>query len=241
MALNSYVSQTQHLLSNPAAPTTLYSTSDITSYVNIARLQLAGETKCIRRIVQLAVTSASNTYAFSAVTGLPTGGQAIYNVRQILRVNGAGQTYMGPRPYPWAQLYWLSNASPVAAAPAEWSQYEIGVEGNLIVNPTPDTNYTLNLDASIQPISLASDADVELIPDRYTDAIPYYAAYMAYMSAQRQSDADMMMGRYSNFVKRAQGIAVPNILPELYDQHTEMAGPPAPSGGGLGGMLGGGG
>jgi len=40
--LASYITQTQRLLQNPGAPISLYSTADITSYVNIARGQLAG-------------------------------------------------------------------------------------------------------------------------------------------------------------------------------------------------------
>lgn len=241
MALNGYVSATQRLLSNPAAPTTLYSTADIQSYVNTARLQMAGETECVRGIATLAVTGATNTYAFSAVAGLPTGAQAIYSVRQILRVSGTGQVYMGPRPYPWAQLYWLNNAAPVAGTPTEWSQFKIGVQGSLVLDKTPDTSYTLNLDAVLEPSVLTSDGDPELIPDRYTDAIPYFAAYYAYMSAQRQSDADLMYGRYKDFVKRAQMIAVPNILPDIYDQHMEQPAPPSGGGGGLAGLMGGGG
>jgi hypothetical protein len=224
MALNAYVSATQLLLSNPAAPATLYSTANITQFVNTARVQLAGESECCRATGNLAVITGSISYNFSAITNLPAGAAGAYNVRQVTRVSGSGQVYMGPRPYPWAVNYWLNNAAPVAAAPTEWSQYGIGATGSLIVNPAPNQNYTLNLDVAAVPSALTTDTTPEIIPYAYTDCVPFFAAFYAYMSAQRQSDADKMYTRYQEFLGRARKIAVPNVLPMQYDQ---MEVPPA--------------
>lgn len=232
--LNSYVANTALLLQNPAAPVSLYSTANLTTFVNTARTQLAGQTECIRATVTLSVTSVTNIYPFSSITSLPTGVQGVYNIRQINRVNGTGFSYMGSRPYPWADLYWRQGAAPAAATPTEWSQFAIGATGSLILDHTPDANYVLSMDASCYPVLLVDDNTVEAIPYMYNDAVPYMAAYYAYMSAQRQQDAETMLQRYEDFVRRAQKGAVPNVLPEQYDQHMgEMqAAPQAPPPGG---------
>ncbi len=230
MALNAYLSNTALLLQNPAAPTSLYSTANLSTWINTARTQLAGQTECIRSTVTLSVTSVTSIYPFSSVTNLPAGVQGIYNVRQINRVSGTGVVYMGSRPYPWAETYWQQGSAPVATTPTEWSQYGIGTAGSLVLDHTPDASYVLKLDASCYPILLASDSDPEAIPYAYTDAVPYLAAYYAYMSAQRQQDAQTMLGRYEDFVSRAKKIAVPNVLPVMYDQM--QAPPPQQAGGG---------
>jgi hypothetical protein len=239
--LGTYTSATQQLLSNPAAPTTLYSTSDIQGYVNEARLQLAGVTECVRGLVTLTVTTVTNTYPFSSLTVLPTGTQGVYNLRQGMRVSGSGFIYMGSRPYPWAQLYWMNTATPTAGNPTEWSQFGIGASGSLVLDKTPSVTTVLKFDASCQPSVLATNSDAEAIPDRYTDAVPFFAAYFAYMSAQRQSDAEQMMKRYKEFVGRARNIAVPNVLSGQYDQSPQPTAQPQAMGNTLSGLLGAGG
>lgn len=218
--LNLYITETQQLLSNPNAPVTLYSAANITQFVNTARTQMAGETECVRSYGTLTVTTVTTIYPFSSITGLPTGADGIFNVRQAGYTSGTGTIYMGPRPFPWAQLYWLNNASQTPGAPSEWSQYKIGDSGSLYLNPILDTTYTLKLDVSVLPVELVDDNTVELIPYPYQDAVPYFAAYYAYMSAQRQQDAQTMYARYQEFVRRGEKIVVPNVLPKQYDQYT---------------------
>lgn len=229
MALNAYILNTQLLLQNPPAPTALYSTANLTTFINTARLQLAGETECIRATCTLSVTSSGSLYPFSSITSLPTGIAGTYNVRQATYVSGSGQVYMGSRPYPWAVSYWLNNPSPTSGSPSEWSQYGTGVTGSLLINPPPSGNFVLNLDCSCQPITLAVDADPEAISYPYTDAVPYMAAYYAYMSAQRQQDANTMLQRYEDFINRARKTVVPTILPMQYDERQPA--PPQQGGG----------
>lgn len=222
--LNSYLTATAQLLQNPAAPSTLYATSDLTGWINTARTQLAGESGCVRAIGTLAVTGAAQYYNFSAITGFAASIAGPYAIRQITRVSGSGQVYMGSRSYPWAELYWLNNAAPVAAAPTAWAQYGQATTGSILLDKTPDTSYTLNCDCTCQPIALVTDSTAEAIPYPFTDAVPYLAAWYAYMSSQRQSDADKMYQRYGEFLNRARVISVPKVLSSQYDQL-----PPAPA------------
>lgn len=220
--LDAYLTATAQLLQNPAAPTSLYAESDLAGWINSARGQLAGEAACIRVMGTLPLTSVSSVYAFSAISvSTVSGVQNVFNVRQVLIVSGSGYQWVRPRPFEWFTFYRLNNVAPVPGQPTEWSQYGQGTTGSLYVNPTPDQSYTFKLDTACQPIPLIDDATVEAIPYPWTDAVPYFAAYLALLSAQnaaRQADADRMFNRYTEFVNRARRISTPEVLPNLYPQ-----------------------
>src|SRR5262249_1822596 len=130
----------------------------------------------------------------------------------------------------------LNNPVPVNGPPSVWSQYGAGSagvgsitgegtgsisSGSFYLDPPPDAIYTLNLDCCCYPAALVSDTDPEAIPFLWTDAVPYYTAYLALLSAQtnaRMADAERMFGYYQTFVGRARNMANPSINRHLYPQ-----------------------
>ena len=228
--LNAYISQTQQLLQNPNAPKTLYSIPDIVGWVNIARGQLAGEAECIRRQGSLTLVASTRSYDFTAITVSPaTGIGGVINVRQILLAIGnatpQGYRWIRPRGYEWFTLYQLNNPVPALGTPKVWSQYAQGAApqtgfqasgGNLQFDPIPDTGYTIQADCVCYPAPLNGDTDPEAIPYLWTDAVPYFAAYLALLSAQstaRIADANRMKDLYELFVQRARQFANPSVVP----------------------------
>lgn len=215
--LNTYLAQTQQLLQNPQASSALYSTSDLTSYINRARVQVAGDGECIRVQGTLALAATTNVYNFSSVVISSVSGLAgILNVRQAILALGAGYKWLTPRGWEWFTLYHLNNPAPVAAMPEVWSQFAQGNLGSLYFDPTPDAAYSLLLDCVCYPAALATDSDPEPIPVAWTDAVPYYAAYLALLSAQagvRQADAARMFGYYEEFKNRARRFSNSSVLP----------------------------
>lgn len=221
--LDSYLTRTQDLLQNPAAPTSLYDTDDLSTYINEARVQVAGEGVCVPVMGTLAVTANLNgPYPFTAITLNPAtaGVQGVLNIQTLWYQIGTGQIWMRPRGWPWFTLYELNNAAPVPGPPATWSQYGQGINGTIYLN-MPDQAYTLNVDAICYPEALVDDTTPEAIPPLWQTAVPYYAAYLALLSAQtssRTEQADKMLERYELFVKRARQFATPQILPYQYPQ-----------------------
>jgi hypothetical protein len=60
------------------------------------------------------------------------------------------------------------------------------------------------------------------VPVIWTDAVPYFAAYLALMSAQtnaRLEYAKQMFGLYQEFVDRARRASTPLTLPGIYPQN----------------------
>ena len=239
MLQSTYLPQTQQLLQNPAAPTSLYSASLLTGYINTARGQLAGEGMCIRAIGTLVTVAGQRAYNFSSLNlgvAATTGIQGAININTIWVNVGGGMQWLTPRGWEWFGLYHLNNVVPTQALPTVWAQYGQGAAppgaitgasfgGSIYLDPVPDQVYTLNCDCTCYPMTLVADADVEAIPYLWTDAVPFFAAYYALLSAQtsaRTRDAGEMLKMYEMFVDRARKASNPMQLGGMYQQSEDL-------------------
>jgi hypothetical protein len=242
--LADYLTQTRALLQLPTVSSgSLYQDSDLTRYINIARGQIAGEGECIRVHGTISTVAGTDNYAFSGISlGTPsvTGVQGVINMQSLHYVVGSGQLWLTPRPWPWFSLYNRNNAVPPSGSPQEWAQYSQGsaagnqpgggasvLGGTFYVSPVPDQVYTLNCNTVCYPIPLAADTDPEALPYFWTDAVPFFAAYYALMSAQtnaRMADAaQMYKGHYKEFMDRARTQANAGVDRWLYAQAADPA------------------
>ena len=240
--LTQYLAQTGLLLQNPSAPTTLYTTANLTSFINIARGQLAGEAECCRYLGTLTTTIGQRAYNFSSIstgTASVTGVQGALHVNSIRYALGDGYQRLQPEQWAWFELYALNNPVPTNGPPAYWSQYGQGgagtgsitgigsgtlISGSFYLDPPPDLAYVLTLDCVCYPQALAADTDVEAIPYLWTDAVPYFAAYLALLSSQtnqRMADAQRYFEMYKMFVDRARQAANSSITRYIYEQASD--------------------
>lgn len=219
MALFGYRQQVQRLLADLSVAR--FAPGDLDSYINTARGQIAGEGECVRVYASLTVNGAAQQYQFSSIT-LPagtTGVAGVLNVRMVTyQIPGtAGQVRMTSREWEWFNTFVLSNPVPVAGPPTFWCQFGQGALGTIFVNLL-DQQYTLALDTVCYPSALRLDSDPEKIPYLFTDAVPYFAAYLALLQAQQADAAAGMFKLYSMFMNRARGAATPSVLPGQYEQ-----------------------
>lgn len=103
------------------------------------------------------------------------------------------------RIYPQQYLY-----VPTAAA-----QYGQGVNGSLYMYPIPSTFYQMEWDTFCLPKDLNTDDDFEAIPKPWTDAVPYFAAHLAYLGLQNLNAAQYYMSLYDDMVHRYSAYARP--------------------------------
>lgn len=215
--LNAYTQQTQLLLKDPKMER--FNLFDLRGYVNTARGQVALEGECIRVYSTLTLSTTAQQYPFSAVS-FPAGTQGVagvMNVRMATFQIAGGAKRITSREWEYFNEFVLNNPVPVAGPPTEWAQYGQGAAGSLFVN-LPDFAYILNLDTVGYPLPLNSDTDFEAIPYAWTDAVPYYAAYVALLTAQQADAAAGMFKLYEMFVGRARQFATPSVLPHQYEQ-----------------------
>lgn len=239
--LTYYQTVTAQLLQNPPAPSTLYSAPNLTTWINIARGQIAGEGEAIRAIGTVSTVIGQRAYPFSGINiGTPTdtGIQGVLNVRRIQYNVGTGQKWIKGKSWEWFDFQRFNNPVPASGPPTEWAQYAQGSagqntpgnvntgSGSFYIDPLPDLVYTLNCDCVCYPQPLAVDADVEALPYLWTDAVPYYAAYMALLSSQtstRMQQAQTYFQIFEQFVSRARGISNPPLNNFAFEQSADIA------------------
>lgn len=238
MALADYETQVLALIQAPSSPIPLVDTATLTTYINMSRMQVAGQGLCIRNYAQLVLVAGTQQYPFSAITGLSSGVNGIFNIRQAWcnDPGTSGQAWISPRPFEYFGYFFLNDAVPPTGQPTDWSQFGQGEGGSIFVYPTPDQAYTLNLDVVGVPINLSDDSTPEVIPALWTQAVPFYAAWLAFLSLQRAGDGANMRKLFEEQMALARHAANPDIQIEAWSQsqHPTMAnqlGAPAGSGG----------
>lgn len=217
MALNAYLQQVQRLVNNPTQ--SLYNASDLTFYINLARGHLAGESESIRQYLTINFVAGQQIYAFTAATNMSVAGVQVPLAIRMSQVSGA-PSIMESRSFEWFNQYYLTT--PAAGTPTVWAPYGQGVSGSIYVNPVPTATIISNginsmrIDTVCKPIDLLADSDPEAIPYPWTDSVPYFAAYLAYLNAQRAKDAQSMLALYEFFVRTARNITTPTVLPQQF-------------------------
>jgi len=210
VALTNYETLVYALLQAPSSPIALIPTATIDSYINIARNQVAADGECIRTTATLAMTAGVRSYAFSAMTPIGTGIGSVIAIRSA-QLGGGGVVYI----INWERFaaYYQPDASQgVVTLIAQQGQ---GVNGTISTYHVPNGSINLSLDVTCLPIALANDSTPEAIPELWTDAVPFYAAWLGFQQLQRQADAGLMMDRYKELMKRGRELATPSELPDL--------------------------
>jgi len=192
---------------------------DFIFYINEARNQVAGEGTCIRVLGTLTLDPPTQMYPFSAIT-VPAGVAAVNHIRIInYQIPGVlGQVRVTPREWAFFDRYVLGTLVPAPGVPKTWAQYADGTLGSFGIS-LPDLPYVLTMDTVCTPAALFSDVDPEAIPPPYwTEAVPYYAAYLALLNKEGYEPAQTMMELYRGYIARARQFATPDLLPHQWSQ-----------------------
>jgi hypothetical protein len=116
------------------------------------------------------------------------------------------------RSWEWFAAYYLGN--PASGVPTVMAQEGQGLSGTFYFSPVPNAVGTASFDVACLPVPLVNDSTPEAIPALWTDAVPFYAAWLAMMQLQRQADAQVMLGRYKELAMRGRQEATPTVLPD---------------------------
>jgi len=68
-----------------------------------------------------------------------------------------------------------------------------GTGGSFMLYPLPSQVYQMEFDAFCLPTDLQTDEDVEALPLPWTEAIPYFAAYLSFLEIQNFNSARLML------------------------------------------------
>lgn len=145
--------------------------------------------------------------------------QGILNVVQVrtIAVNfggsqGSNQYMLEQTDFSELQAYYRFYGPNLVGNPAKWARYN----NNVYLRPIPSQAYPMQWDTICSVIDLVDDSTVEALPYPFTDAVPYYAAYLALMNSQRAQDADNMFKLYEQFARRARTFFQRTMMPSMY-------------------------
>jgi hypothetical protein len=208
VALSSYLSTTQSLIQSPQSPIPLVNSALLTQFVNLGRTQVALDAECVRGTASdTGIASGTLSMPISVLT-VPSGAaQAI-----VLRAATLQGVKVDFRPFDWFQAYYLPVA-PASTIPTPVIA-TIGQGERTIVYLSSPAGGTLEADAVLLPSPLAGDSDPDLIPYPWTEAVPFYAAWYAYMAMQRQADAQLFLQRYTEIARRGRTGTTSTNLPD---------------------------
>lgn len=245
-SLNTYLQQTQRFLRDVTQKQ--FDPADLIDWINQARGQLAGDSESIRFIGVFTSIFGGQVYPFSSINvnpeaqylknpdgsfvlnpdgskiiigGISNGIEGVLAVRNVWYLVGSGQKLLRPRPFEWFSFYELNTPVPKIGPPQAWAQYGQGASGSIYVSPIPDITYTQQVDCVCYPAPLVNNTSIEALPYLWTDAVPYFAAYLALVSPQvgaQNDSAQAMLKLYGEFVLRARRASTPGVLPFIYPQ-----------------------
>jgi len=186
---------------------------DVDSYINTARNQTAGEGEAIRSLGTLNTISGEADYLFTAISyaNAPVGSGPALAVRQM----AFGGKLLTPRTWEWLFTYYIASGAG-AGPPVDWAQLSPGQPGHFYLGPAPNTVGVLTLDVVLTPTALVTDADPEALPYPFTDAVPYFAAYLALLAMEEFDAAERHYQLFERFVARARAMSTPTVLPGQY-------------------------
>ena len=227
--LATYISQVQRLLNDEQSQ--FYSTTDLTSFINLARNTIAAQSECLVYNGTLATVNGTQTYGLSAITAPNASLQNAINARSIRSIVSGIGAVLEVRPWQWFQNYYLQGSNTTATGvPTIWAMQNQGVSGNIWFWAIPNGTILMSVEASWIPVPLVTDATPEALSYPWTDAVQYFASYMAYLNAQRSSDAQRMLQLYNAFMKSARVGVTPEFTPGAFPMLKPLLSQPTPGG-----------
>ena len=103
--------------------------------------------------------------------------------------------------------------------PTIWAQQGQGVDGNAYMYPIPSGPYQLEFDCLCLPADLATDEDQEALVAPWTDAVPYFAAHLAFLELQNLNAANYYLKLYDEMCHRYSAYARPRMVANRYGRY----------------------
>lgn len=210
MLLSQYLLTVRNLIQSPTSPVPLVPDSLLILYINLARAQTAIDAECVRTTGNSVIQPGTIAVPLSDVVPMPM--PPGLGTPLVVRNAYLDRERVDIRPWDWfANYYWGGTPNlPVIPTPVMAHQGQ-GTFSTLFFNSPGGALVT---DLVVLPVDLVSDATPDAIPYPWVDAVAFYACWYAYMTMQRQADAQMFIQRYSEVLRRGRTTTTSTALPE---------------------------
>ena len=142
-------------------------------------------------------------YPFSAfpLQNFPGVG-GVYAVRSIAIIFANYRYVCNFKSFTEYQAYVRNYPFQYQFVPTIWSQFGQGANGSAYLYPIPSQTYQMECDCLCVPQDLRTDTDFEALPHPWTDAVPYFAAHLAFLELQNFNAAKGYLDLYDGMTKR---------------------------------------
>jgi hypothetical protein len=194
VVLSTYRTASQRLLHD--ANGNFYSAAELNDYVNAGRQKVAAMTGCLRYLDKsFTLTIGVDAYPFSGLTQ----GSVTIDVLNVTVIYGNVRYQLEWRP--WTEFSaMLRSWTGFQRLPVTWSKYGANI---LYVGPLPDQAYATEIDTIQTPNVLVDDTTTEQLIYPYTEAVQYYAAYLAKKKEQSYGEAQDFLREFYRCLKEA--------------------------------------
>lgn len=163
------------------------------------------------------MTDGQEVYPFSSIDLSATPG-----VRSIISVKSVSVLYANWR-YTLACPSFSSYQAALRSFPFSYkyvpfymAQYGRGAAGAFFMYPQPSGPWQMEWDCFCLPADLTDDQSVEILDDPFTDAVPFLAAYYAYLEMQNMNAARFYDGEFTKWVNRYAVATLPGRVSNPY-------------------------
>lgn len=148
-------------------------------------------------------------------------------VDSILSVRSVSIIYADYR-YSLAQYAFSTYQAMVRQYPFQYqyvptfcSQFGQGTAGSLYLYPLPSQPYQMEWDCTCLPADLSLDDGnaIDVIPQPWSDAVPYFMAHLAYMELQNLNSARFYQDQFDQFMHRYRAAATPGRAANQYGRY----------------------
>jgi hypothetical protein len=231
--LTRYITEIQNLLNDQEGQ--FFRLPTLTDYTNRARRRIAAASGCLRVIPPGTLTvPRQEQYPFSNWTPLiqeiVPGADSILACRTLAvaiggrwernQIQGGGWKPLWRRiPFSDFQArFRIYNQTffGTISEPGWYSQYGEGPAGRLYLAPIPAQEQPLEVDLSLIPANLLTDADIDPIPYPWSDAVSYWAATLCLLQQQRREDAQAMAQLFNSLLPECASVVCPQMIQTAY-------------------------
>lgn len=103
--------------------------------------------------------------------------------------------------------------------PTIGAQYNRGENGAFYLYPIASQAYQMEFDCFCLPQDLETDQDFEAIPQPWNDAVPYFAAYLAFMELLNYNAARILEDQFNKFMSRYSSYTQPGRMVNPYGKY----------------------
>ncbi len=129
--------------------------------------------------------------ALAQIQATNAGIQHVMDITSIAVSWGSMRPALDFMPWEDLQAYARSYKFLVTSYPLVWSTDGDGANANVWMFPVPCQGLEMEWQCLCSPSPLYSNDDVDAIPDPFTGAVKYYAAYLAYLGRQNTQSAEL--------------------------------------------------